>query len=310
MPEKYNCCANDITKTVRFYRTLVAVSIGMLLILGIYMYNYYGEQSERINLNFEQHRKPGKLEDRKKHLLWACQSLREKNMTGFQEPLHILGNMKAWAVSDRYKLLSCRIRKVGSTNIARVLHTLDHLMESTDTNKASKGRARDSVALKIGKRNTADYESDLEKLYTKFVFVRDPFERLVSAYRDHRPTSWFKPNGLSFKNFLEKVVQNSNKRDNMHIVSYTKFCNPCSVKYDIIGLLNNYEHDMRSVLRAAGVNEVVVLPVRNQTGYRQEKTGDDVTKAYLSSIPKSLIKKVYEKYYFDYYLFGFTKPDF
>ena len=230
-------------------------------------------------------------------------------MTDLQQPVHFLDKNNGWAVSDRYKLLSCKIRKVGSTNIARVLYTLDHLAEDMDSNKVSKGRARFSVLLENGKRNKAVLESDLET-YTKFIFVRDPLERLVSAYRDQRPRSWFRKKGMSLKKFFEKIVQNPSKQDDIHFVSYTKYCHPCSVKYDIIGLLDNYEDDMRSILRTVGVDEAVILPVRNQTGYRQQKTNDDIIKTYLKKVPKSLIKKIYERYYLDYYLFGFTKPDF
>ena len=66
---------------------------------------------------------------------------------------------------------------------------------------------------------------------------------------------------------------------------------------------------MKTILKSVGAAEHVTLPQRNQTGYGQNKS-DEVLQAHLKDVPKSLIRKIYEKYYWDYFLFGFAKPDF
>ena len=36
----------------------------------------------------------------------------------------------------------------------------------------------------------------------------------------------------------------------------------------------------------------------------------ETLQTYLKDLPKSLVKKIFEKYYWDYFPFDFTKPDF
>ena len=249
---------------------------------------------------------PQKGRDIKKHLLHACEEMKRKNFTKFPDTLSF--SKSEWLISERFKLIACKVFKVGSTNIARVLYTLDHLSEQTDSNKVSKGRARSTAILEKENKTEENLEI-LFKSYKKFMFVRDPLERLLSAYRDHRPPGWFKPNGITFKDYLEQLVTVPDRKMNFHMVSFTRMCNPCRLKYDFIGLTDSYEKDMGNILKSVGADKYVILPHRNQTGYGQNKS-DEVLQAHLKDVPKSVIRKIYEKYYWDYFLFGFAKPDF
>ena len=234
--------------------------------------------------------------------------MKAKNFTEFQDTNSLYSTR--WMFSERFKLIACKNFKVGSTNIARVLTTLEHLPERTisNSNKVGKGRARQSAKLETINKTEESLEI-LFKSYKKFMFVRDPLERLLSAYRDHRPGGWFKANGITFKDYLEQLVRVPDRKINYHVVSFTRMCNPCRIKYDFIGLMDNYETDMRKILKSVGADKYVILPHRNQTGYGLNKS-KGVLKAHLKDVPKSLIRKIYEKYYWDYFLFGFAKPDF
>ena len=249
---------------------------------------------------------PQKDRDIKKHLVRACTEMKRDNITQYQNTRSVTGT--EWLISDRFKLIACKKFKVGSTNIARVLYTLDHLSEQSNSSRISKGRARHQAKMD-NKNKTTKEMVILLKSYTKFVFVRPPLERLLSAYRDHRPNGWFKQNTMSFKTFLEKLISLPDNKMNPHIVSFTRMCNPCGVKYDFIGFMDNYETDMRNILRSVDADKYVILPSRNQTGYGQNHT-DQILKSYLKDVPNSLIQKVYAKYYWDYFLFGFPRPDF
>ena len=85
-------------------------------------------------------------------------------------------------------------------------------------------------------------------------------------------------------------------------------CQPCSIKYAFIGLVDSYGEDMRRILDYVNATKYVTLPERNQTGYMTEKSSE-VLQLYLKDIPTSLIKRFYENYYWDYFLFGFTKSN-
>ena len=232
--------------------------------------------------------------------------MKANNFTQFQDTLSLSDGI--WLISERFKLIACKVFKVGSTNIARVLYTLDHMSENTDSNKVKKGRARHNALMEKINNTEENFETQFNS-YKKFMFVRDPLERLLSAYRDNRPSPWFKPYGMTFKDYLEKILTIPDSEIDLHMVSFTRMCNPCRIEYDFIGLMDNYEGDMRKILKSVGADKLVTLPHRNQTGYRHNET-NTVFQAHIKDVPKSIVKKIYQKYFWDYFLFGFAKLDF
>ena len=126
-----------------------------------------------------------------KHLLHACKEMKTKNATQFQN-VPSLSDGK-WLVSERFKLMACKVYKVGSTNTARILYALDHMSENTDSHKVKGSRARHNSLLEKINNSKENMESQFSS-YKKFLFIRQPLERLMSAYRDRRPRSWFRQN--------------------------------------------------------------------------------------------------------------------
>ena len=248
----------------------------------------------------------------REYLLRACKLLTKRNISASLEPVHILSNVKSnrWLVSERFKLIACKVPKVGSTNIARLLYALDHIAQINDSNRVRKGQARHQAILKMDNKNITSLVTYITRTYTKFMFVRDPLERLLSAYRDRRPRSWFKTNPVTFSNFLENILDTSDDDLNIHHYPFYKMCRPCLMKYDFIGLLSEFEGTMRMILQKAGAEKAVnvILPSRNKTGY-QERTSL-LLQNYLRNVSKTIIERIYQRYYLDYYLFGFRKPKF
>ena len=197
--------------------------------------------------------------------------------------------------------------KAGTTNIGRTLYALDHLDEYTDANKVNKHVSIGSRYRKMYE-DKASFEADF-KSYTKFMFVREPIERLLSAYKSHNPGSMFRHHNYTFQAFLEKIAATPHENTNVHHYSYSRMCSPCRIKFDFIGSVDNFNEDMNKILQSVGADKYITLPKPNETGYSPQKTTETLQKI-LKDIPKSLIRKVYEKYYWDYFLFGFAKPDF
>ena len=203
-------------------------------------------------------------------------------------------------VSEKFKLIACKLEKVGSTNIARVLYALDHLSTYNNSNKILQPQGR--------KQGFLEKTNEI-RTYTKFMFVRDPLERLLSAYRDRKPKAFFAiSQRISFRKYLEALLSRPEKKLNKHVTSFNSRCQPCVIKYDFIGLLENFEPDMKTILRSVGADNAIILPKRSQTGYQKENSAE-VLKQYLADVPKITIQKIYERYYLDYYLFGFKKPE-
>ena len=217
-------------------------------------------------------------------------------------------NRGRWIISKDFKLIACKVLKAGSTNVGRTLFTLDHLKTSTDANKLDRQTGILGAEIYRKFQNAASFERHF-KSYTKFLFVREPIERLLSAYRAHLPHSMFNKNNYTFRTFLEEVAATPDNKSNPHVVSISRMCNPCKLKLDFIGSTDNYNEDMKTILQSVGAAKFITLPERNQTGYSKRQSSEALQK-YLEDIPKSLLRTIYEKFYWDYFLFGFKKPVF
>ena len=236
----------------------------------------------------------------------ACEFLKTTNLSHFQKLVEI--KKAHWLVSERYKLVACKLKKVGHTSIARTLFALDG--ENIDSLNLTQGGGteRREATLNFTNLGMRTARAMIHN-YTKFMFVRDPFERLVSGYRDNRPAQWFKPT-LSFHQYALLVLDatSNSAYGNPHTHPYVTLCNPCEIKYDYIGMLDNFDSGMRTVLEFVGADKNVVL--ERDTFYQKNRTKNELLQKYLKLLPKSVIEKLYVKYFWDYFIFGFPKPDY
>ncbi|XP_019625100.1 PREDICTED: carbohydrate sulfotransferase 14-like [Branchiostoma belcheri] len=232
-------------------------------------------------------------------------------------------------VSDKYKFLYCYVPKVACTNWKRVIKALEGSLASTD---------EEIDIYEIHRKNWTylkdyDHAGIQHRLqnYYKFMFVRDPLERLVSAYRDkfvEHPEEYFGRrygtriqkmyrNGVwnilgadvTFEEFVRFVIQAKGYDLNEHWQSYTELCQPCAVNYDFIGMYENLEEDTEHVLKVLGVDKKVSFPRRQEQIYNKRTTGE-VLKEHLDVLPdaESYIRKLVKKYSLDYTMFGYDRP--
>ena len=156
--------------------------------------------------------------------------------------------------------------------------------------------------------------------YFKFMFVREPLHRLLSAYKDkfttlgnpkysphyrekiiksYRPDD-FKPGGENFISFAEFIKYYSKETNpDQHWRQYERLCHPCFVNYDFIGRLETLEEDGTLLLKMAGIDDHVTFPaVHKQT------SSDEVLK-YYSQVPPEDIIRIGKQYVSDFLLFGY-----
>ena len=111
--------------------------------------------------------------------------------------------------------------------------------------------------------------------YTKFIVVRHPLERLISAYRDkmqgkdvtfrnavQEVIARFRRNETdtaeypTFREFVQMVLSKGILSINPHWDNYFFDCDVCSVKYDYILKIETMEHDLKMFLSSVYLNEV------------------------------------------------------
>ena len=130
-------------------------------------------------------------------------------------------------------------------------------------------------------------QKQILKTYFKFTFVREPFERILSAYKDKfvhlRPVfvdrkirefhgtqilKNFRPgaskralkklNDITFREFIEYLVtKGSNKSTpvmDWHWDNFVNICGMCAINYDFIGHYETFDQDLADFKEAAGLS--------------------------------------------------------
>jgi hypothetical protein len=152
---------------------------------------------------------------------------------------------------------------------------------------------------RIAKRKLAT--PDLADLY-RFSFVRNPFDRLVSAYyskiSEHRTVlsnEQFR-GGMSFEEFAEAACEIPDESADQHVRSQWTFLD--GVRMDFVGRLENMGEDYARVAGVLGVSPI--LPHSNHATRPHDK------KSYRNHYDEELARKVGERYRGDLEAFGYS----
>ena len=226
-------------------------------------------------------------------------------------------------VNDEHKFLFCFVPKVASSNWKRVLMVLE-------------GEAINSNAIRKVNHNAFTTLEDSSPLavkrklreYYKFMFVREPLSRLVSAWKNKfvlndtyfherfgikivkhlRKNSLAKSKGddVSLKEFLQYITESHVEDMNEHWMPIYELCQPCVVSYNFIGSFENLEVDSNQVLKDLRVNDQVSFP--KQQKYYQAGGKSHTSTINLAGVSSRLLIKVLTKYSKDYKMFSYPKP--
>ena len=166
--------------------------------------------------------------------------------------------------------------------------------------------------------------------YFKFVFVRQPFERLVSAYLDKfkpdRVDKRYQPifgayivknyrrnatekalkegNDVTFEEFVRYLLDpktRKKKRFNQHWLSFHETCHPCYVHFDFIGKFETLRDDAAYVIKELG----------GGVEFPESESPEHVTHAgkFVETMKRNIsaedYKKIKEIYALDFDLFGY-----
>uniref|UniRef100_A0A673AWP5 Carbohydrate sulfotransferase n=1 Tax=Sphaeramia orbicularis TaxID=375764 RepID=A0A673AWP5_9TELE len=247
------------------------------------------------------------------HSIWSLSPLQRKTLLQ-----HIL-------VNEEHHFLYCYVPKVACSNWKRVLKVLSGALESVDVNIKMDHRS-DLLFLSSLKPEEISYRL---KHYFKFMFVREPMERLLSAYRNKfgEIQSYQKKYGVeiikryrkgyvkdssvsgddvTFAEFVRYLLDEDVERMNEHWMPVYNLCQPCAVSYDFIGSYEHLERDSEFVLQRIKAPPYVHFPER-QTWYKPVTT--ETLHYYLCSLPQKLLRELLPKYILDFSLFAYPLPN-
>ncbi|XP_038647075.1 carbohydrate sulfotransferase 14 [Scyliorhinus canicula] len=230
--------------------------------------------------------------------------------------------LKHILVNDEYKFLYCYVPKVACSNWKRVIKVLNGALDNVH------------VQIKMDHKNDLVFLGDLKnseikyrlKHYYKFLFVRDPMERLLSAYRNkfgeieayqrrygmeivrryRKNVGQSRGDDVTFTEFLQYLVDEDVETMNEHWMPIYNLCQPCAVTYDYIGSYERLQSDARHVLQRVGAPRSVEFPQR-QAWYKP--ITKETLHYYLCKVPQGLLNELLPKYILDFSLYAYPFPN-
>ena len=231
------------------------------------------------------------------------------------DPFHV-------AVIPSLKILYCVMPKAASRQLRRMLY---RFVKDGDRHEL---RLRDFPP---------DQHKQMWQTYFKFTFVREPFERILSTYKDKfvypRPfdrlllkfhgreiLTNFRPNAsksvleqlrdITFREFIEYLVtKGSNKSTpvmDWHWDNYVNICGMCAINYDFIGHYETFDQDLADFKDAAGLSPEVAKKFKAHTRNISDTASSLLS--YYSQIPIEWIDILGQLFRANFEMFNYDFP--
>jgi len=165
------------------------------------------------------------------------------------------------------------------------------------------------------------------------IFVRHPFERILSAFRDkledpkikggsfneyyynkygRRVVRYYrvdKVTGPSYKyprfhEFVNYLLDKDMRYDDEHWTPFYRSCTPCNLDYSFIGKFETLYWDIHLLSNKVNLTEKWDDP----KDYFQSSTYLQVSKEYFGLLERDTIRKLFDRYKLDFEMFGYS-PD-
>ncbi|XP_040072783.1 carbohydrate sulfotransferase 13-like [Ixodes scapularis] len=215
----------------------------------------------------------------------------------------------------------CFINKVASTTVKTIFGLLLNISNTQNTvdsfHRAFHEQVRTVSPMTFLQRSNEEH-------YTTAMFVRHPFERLVSAYVDkalapRAVNDYFyerywndvpgvKATGrnLTFPEFIDYILYQRKNEMDPHWAPYYMTCQPCTVKYEVVGKLETASRDFALFFEALGVRSKDI-PHENKSGdhaYRKS------ARKFFKELTSDQVMRLYERFFFDFEMFGYDFRDY
>ncbi|CAH1256532.1 CHST11 [Branchiostoma lanceolatum] len=233
--------------------------------------------------------------------------------------------------NDPYRLVYCDVAKAGSTTMKKILAQVDPNYQYIKENGLHDQESfKDLSLFQEGSRDLRDRLTN----YTKFMIVREPLERLLSAYQDkfrfgrgvrEYETNYGKhflevrtPNdvvrwqkaaaraahskarlNVTFAEFVRGLLTGEERYFNIHWQPQHLICHPCKIQYDYIGHLETMHDDVKYIMSKTGIIEKVAPPKQSA-----RRAVNNMATMY-ADIPLDHIRQLGRMFAFDYTGYSF-----
>ncbi|KAI9553080.1 hypothetical protein GHT06_020971 [Daphnia sinensis] len=235
-------------------------------------------------------------------------------------------------IEDRHQVMYCDVPKAATTNLKGLMLVLSGIVNMTDLPSLPRVKVHEKNEMrKLVVYGQAGILKERVGNYTKLMFVRHPYERLVSAYeskfgstiinnryqrrigakiiRKYRknptPIALEKCDDVTFPEFVNYVIDEwklNKKLVDVHWLPAIDLCLPCSIEYDFIGKVETLEQDVSFLLEK--LNETDLIP-SFQAKQKAPQTTQSVWRQKMKQLSKQQIKDLTRIYAADFQIFGY-----
>ncbi|XP_077970830.1 carbohydrate sulfotransferase 9-like [Styela clava] len=244
--------------------------------------------------------------------------------------------------SDKLKMILCEVPKCGSTRWRKTLLIVERDVNATSMSEIEHEEsftlARDKRFLwtRFPPKNPGSHHEINKRLnnYYRIMTVREPLERVVSAYIDkmlpdgtgekyyekisktihkkfakNKNTKYFQPGSASFEEFVDSILSNPKQHD-IHWRSYSDICDPCHIQYDYIVKLETIALDSEYLVKKFGISDDLLFERDSNLSESLGHKWKSKYRTYLEGLPMKKLHALYETYWEQYKLFNYSTPSF
>ncbi|XP_072302824.1 carbohydrate sulfotransferase 10 isoform X2 [Eucyclogobius newberryi] len=286
------------------------------------------------------------IDQRNRLLTSVCQDPVLRNLTHNPVSKFVLDRI---FVSDAHKLLFCQTPKVGNTQWKKVFIVLNGAFPSVEEIPENIVHNHEKNGLpRLSSYSPPEITHRLGS-YFKFLIVRDPFERLISAFKDKfvlnpRFEPWYKldiapaiirkyrrfhrdPNpqaeapaeersaGLKFDDFVRYLgdAEGRHRLDRQfgaHIIHWLSYVELCAPCEIKYDVIGHHETLEQDAPHILRAAGIDGLVTYPHIPPGITKYNRTKVQSYFSGIGKRDARKLYSRYQGDFKLFGYQRPDF
>ena len=258
---------------------------------------------------------------RVKWLQDTCHSLNINDRIKLEKRRHMYDHI---LIDDANRMLFCDVPKTGSSFFKMLW--LNYTRGIYEYNRVhDRGVLRKYNLRYLDTYNRTEVQIRL-KSYFKFMVVRHPLVRILSAYRDklenanpfypavlgrtierqygHVPAGKSKGRNVTFKQMVHYIIDHGPY--DHHWTPISLLCNACEIEYDYVARLEtsylDYRYIFSKLKNVHGDNTGLPQSFRAYKG----ATDFDMVRKYYKTVPINYTNLLIEKYYMDFRLFGYT----
>lgn len=230
-------------------------------------------------------------------------------------------------VDEKNVLFFCFIPKVASTRVKEFFLNISNT-PLNDKAREKPTHLHDFANAVLHRVSPMYYTATTARRFFKIMFVRHPFDRLVSAFRSKAETpretaSYFYENfwdrvmmtlrgsdnvnqtsRLTFPEFVWYLAHTLERNYDPHWAPYWSRCDPCIVDYDFIGKMETADHDFSYAFEKVGLNET------SHWWQNAKPHPRSLTLKYFSQLTDEEVLTLYRIYKLDFLLFGYDLDGF